>query len=323
MIQRSRASARPNPRKVLAILFAAFSVVALAACVEEPPPTDPNTPWMEPGCYSSDMEGVPDFEFSGQANTFHNSTGFFDEDGNLVEDGSCEGTPGEPGTVVRANGNDAAIAACAGAGITVSTPPQLVDYGYNTPVDAWACINQVEDPEIVEFSSDSTVTVNMASVDEEGETTYTTVDFSGLSTGTWDPGSGDFVLNQTVDDGSFGTSIGVTVGYTAAQNGTSTGSFDPVTGEGGFTLDVAMSLVTLNETLPIDQPCTIGALLEFEGALDFDTGVASVDQEGFTMTPPGEGECGAIGPLISDMFAGGGEHLAEMAIQVLPAPAAE
>lgn len=322
MIHRSGATTRPKTWKVLGIFFAAFSLMALAACAEEPP-ADPNTPWLEPGCYSSELPGVPDFQFNGKANVANNAHGFADEEGNLSEDGSCEGTATEHNAIVRAPNHDAAVAACASVGQTVSTPPQLVDYGYNVPVDAWACINQVEDPDIVEFSSNSTVTVNMAGGTEE-EPTTTTVDFTGLSTGTWDPADGAFVLNQTVDDGVFFTSDGIDVAYSALQNGTTNGNFDPATGDGGFTLDVTMSLLSvLGGALQIDQPCEIGALFNFEGALDFDTGVASVTQEGFDLTAPGEGQCGALGETIAAMFEGDGVHTAEMAIQVLPAPAAD
>lgn len=253
------------------------------------------------------MPGVPDVNFSGVANVANNSTAYLDEEGAYSEDGTCTGVTLEKGTIVRAADAAGASALCADAGLTVSDPPRLIDYGYAVPSDAWACVNQVVEPDVIQFNSPSSVAVTMFGGTVE-EPTETTVNFNGNSTGTWTKNdTGDFVMNLTVDDGTFDANspIGlVTVGYSAVQVGTSVGAFDPATGEGGFSLAVDMNLNTLNGS-PMPQPCAISTSFDLEGSIDLATGTATVSQENFEMTPPGDADCGGLGALIGPMLVDG------------------
>lgn len=118
----------------------ALAAVMLAACTPPPTPSDPNTPWLEPGCIDSSIPGVPDFEFSGVADELENGTAF-EVEGSLSEDGTCTGTPTESGVIVRAADQSGAIAVCGGLGISVTNPARLVDFGYDAPIDAWTCLD--------------------------------------------------------------------------------------------------------------------------------------------------------------------------------------
>lgn len=308
---------RSHPRARRWLLLPLVLSLALAAACTPPPEPDPNTPWLAPGCIDSDLPGVPDFKFSGIANVANNATAFLNE-GVYVDDGSCEGATTEAGTIVRAATKEAAIQACADAAVVVHDPGNLAEFGYAAPIDAWACANASEAPGIIEFSGPGDVVVTMFGGTAE-EPTETTVPFSGTGSGTWDEATGDFAMGLTVDDGSFdvpNSPIGpITVFYTAVQNGVATGSFDPATGEGGFDLSVTMTLVGLNGPEGMPQPCDIGTDFNFVGAIDLATGVASVSQENFTMTPPGETDCGGLGALIGPMLVDGTNE-ASMTFQV-------
>lgn len=118
----------------------ALAAVMLAACTPPPTPTDPTTPWLEPGCLDSSLPGIPDFEFNGIANELENGIGF-EVDGMLSEDGTCTGEPVQPGTIVRAADSAGAVAICGGLGVTVTNPARLVDFGYDAPIDAWTCLD--------------------------------------------------------------------------------------------------------------------------------------------------------------------------------------
>jgi hypothetical protein len=125
---------------VLLIVTAAVAALALGACAPDPGPSGPApTPWLAAGCIDSTVPDVPDFSFSGIANQANNATGHDTGDG-LSSDGTCTGTPSDPNAVVRAADLSAAVTACAVVGSTVVNPPRLVDFGYQVPVDAWACI---------------------------------------------------------------------------------------------------------------------------------------------------------------------------------------
>lgn len=115
---------------------------ALSACAPNSP-GDPSTKWLAAGCIDSSVPGVPDFRFTGVANTASNAFGFATDEAippTLSEDGTCTGTPTDYSSVVRAADAAAAATDCAGLGLPVVNPPRLVDFGYDTPIDAWACI---------------------------------------------------------------------------------------------------------------------------------------------------------------------------------------
>jgi len=310
-------SVRARRFRRLLLPFGISALMLAAACTPPPAPEpDPVTPWIEPGCLDSDMPGAPDFRFSGVANVVDNGISYVDEEGVPGEDGSCSGDVGDKGTIVRAKTEAEAIDVCASLGIVVADPPRLDEWGYPTPIDAWACVNETTAPDVVEFASPATVDVTIFGGTPE-EPTETTVPFTGNAAGSWDRGSGAFSMNVTMDPGSFDANspIGpVTVGYDAAQVGPATGSFDPATGEGGFTLAVDMTLTTLNGS-PMPQPCVIGTQFDFQGAIDLATGTATVSQEDFTMTPPADTDCGGLGAIIGPMLAEG-DNAATMTFQV-------
>lgn len=262
---------------------------------------------MAVGCYDSDVPGVPDVRFNGIANALNNATAYL-EDGTYVDDGSCEGAETEKGTIVRAATQSDAAAACAALGIVVTSPGNLREHGYSAPADAWACASAGEEPGIIEFSGPGEVAVTMYGGTPE-EPTETTVPFNGTVTGTWDQATGDFTLGQVIDPGSFpveNSPIGpITVFYTAAQDGPATGTFDPATGEGGFDMSVTMTLVGLNAPEGMPQPCDIGTSFSLQGAIDLDTGIATVSQDDFVMTPPADTDCGGLGALIGPMLVDG------------------
>ncbi len=313
-MSRTSVLARTRRRLVLPLSICALTLVA--ACTPPPEP-DPTTPWMAAGCIDSDLPGVPDFRFNGVANTANNATAYL-VDGVYVDDGSCEGAETEKGTIVRAADQAGAIAECAALSIVVTSPGNLSEYGYAAPADAWACTNESEAPGLVEFSGPGEVAVTMYGGTPE-EPTETTVPFTGTVSGTWDQATGDFALGQEIDPGSFAVEnspIGpITVFYTAAQDGVASGSFDPATGAGGFDMAVTMTLVGLNAPEGMPQPCDIGTEFSLEGAIDLDTGIATVSQDDFVMTPPLDTDCGGLGALIGPMLVDG-SNSAVMTFQV-------
>ncbi len=314
-----RSSVLTRVRAGVLIPLSVAALMAAAACVPPPEPEpDPSTPWLAAGCLDSTDEFAPDVLFSGVANVVGNAQSFVDEEGTPILDGSCDGLEGEGGTIVRAATQAAAITVCADLGIVVHDPPLLAEWGYPTPNDAWACINASEVPEIIEFSGPGQVSVTMFGGTPE-EPTETTVPFTGEGSGTWDQASGAFAMTLDVDPGSFpveNSPIGpITVFYEATQNGAATGNFDPATGEGGFSMGVTMTLVGLNSPEGMPQPCDIGTAFEFEGAIDLETGLASVSQENFVMTPPADTDCGGLGALIGPMMTEG-TNAATMTFQV-------
>lgn len=127
-----------------AVMLVALMAVGgvLSACGPDVPstPGDPSTPWLAAGCLSSAAPGVPDFRFNGIANAADNAHGL-EVGGVLSEDGTCTGTPTDYNSVVRAVDAAGAVAICASLDRPVVDPPRLIDFGYNVPIDAWACID--------------------------------------------------------------------------------------------------------------------------------------------------------------------------------------
>lgn len=127
----------------MATLVALVAVgTALSAC-GSPPPTDTSTRWLAAGCIDSAVPGIPDFQFTGVANTANNANGFATDDlepPTLSDDGTCTGTPTDYSSVVRSTDAAGAAGICTGLGLSVVNPPRLVDFGYAAPLDAWACI---------------------------------------------------------------------------------------------------------------------------------------------------------------------------------------
>lgn len=302
---------RARTRALVVLSVAALTMAA--ACVPPPAPEpDPVTPWLEPGCIDSTQPGVPDFTFSGLANVLNNAVAYLDEEGQYSEDGSCQGVTTESGTIVRANTQADAATVCANLGVPVAEPPRLVDHGYAAPIDAWTCVGEPP-ADFVEFSGPGTVEVTI-----QGDGDPTTVPFTGEGSGSWNRGNGDFALNLSIDDGFFNanTPLGpMDVYYTAVQDGTALGNFDPATGVGGFDMGVTMTLVGLNAPEGMPQPCDLVTSFQFEGAIDLDTGVATVSQDDFDITPPGADDCGGLGALIGPMLSEG-ERSATMTFQV-------
>ncbi len=127
----------------LALFGLAVAALAVSACAPPPTPPDPVTPWLERGCIDSSIdEGdlvPPDWEFNGVANELNNAVSFAVGDV-FSSDGTCTGEEAEPGTIVRANDQAGAIAICDDLGVPVANPPRLIDFGYDVPIDAWACV---------------------------------------------------------------------------------------------------------------------------------------------------------------------------------------
>ena len=136
-------STRSRPTRAVVLVALLAAAAALSACTEDPPPPgDPSTPWLAAGCVDSVVPGVPDFRFSGVANAASNAHGFATgSDPALSEDGTCTGTPTDYSSVVRSADAAGAVAVCDDLGLTVTNPPRLVDFGYEVPIDAWACID--------------------------------------------------------------------------------------------------------------------------------------------------------------------------------------
>lgn len=124
----------------LAVLAAAGALV-LGSCATDPGTPPVETPWMSAGCIDSSAPSAPDFGFSGVADQANNAWAY-DTGGNVLsEDGTCTGTPTQYSAIVRADNSAGAIAKCAAAGLTVTTPPQISAWGYDAPTDAWACVD--------------------------------------------------------------------------------------------------------------------------------------------------------------------------------------
>jgi hypothetical protein len=123
------------------LLLSAALVVgmfALASCQTTP------AQWVKAGCIDSSVPGVPDFDYNGTANQLNNAYASEVSPGVFSEDGSCEGTPSTPGTIVRAPNAAAAVTVCDGLGITgLVNPANLGTYGYAAPSNAWTCLEAV------------------------------------------------------------------------------------------------------------------------------------------------------------------------------------
>ncbi len=136
-------STRSRQRRAAIVVALLAAGAALTACAPDPPgtPEDPSTRWLAAGCIDSVVPGVPDFHFTGVANTESNAHGFATGSAPaLSEDGTCTGTPADYNSVVRSADATGAVTICAELGLTVVNPPRLIDFGYNVPIDAWACI---------------------------------------------------------------------------------------------------------------------------------------------------------------------------------------
>lgn len=111
-----------------------------AACVEQPPQSDPPTPWLKAGCLDNDVPDMPELWFNGVADKRDNTVGFHDRVGNLSSDGTCTGPQKVWATIVRASDKNAAREACASARLTIYSPTRLIDWGFATaPIGAWLC----------------------------------------------------------------------------------------------------------------------------------------------------------------------------------------
>lgn len=137
------ATKRSGPSRTVVVVVALLAVgAALSACAPDAP-GDPSTRWLAAGCIDSAVPGVPDFRFSGVADAADNASGFAVDEGvppTLSEDGTCTGTPTDYNSIVRATDLAGAVSVCAGLDRPVVNPPRLIDFGYDVPIDAWACV---------------------------------------------------------------------------------------------------------------------------------------------------------------------------------------
>lgn len=147
--------------------------------------------------------------------------------------------------------------------------------------------------------------------DPEGPPIVLTPSLSGDASGAWwSPPSGAFSTNLTFDDGIIDVVAGdltIPIGYSAAQSGPAVGGFDPTTGLGGFSADVVLTVTTVDlggGPDPMAQPCALTMELDLEGAIDLDTGMLEVSQDGFSVTPPAEDACGGLGGIIGQLLGG-------------------
>lgn len=122
----------------VAIVPAAM-IGVMSACSPMTPPTGD---WLAAGCYNSAVVGAPDFAFNGTPNAIGNLTVALDIASlSLSENGTCAGIPlAAPYTftLVRASGDLAAGAICAGLGLGNGVGQIQSDYPA-FPVDAWVC----------------------------------------------------------------------------------------------------------------------------------------------------------------------------------------
>jgi hypothetical protein len=131
----------------------------------------------------------------------------------------------------------------------------------------------------------------------EGPPIVLTPSLPGDATGAWwSPPTGAFSTNLTFDGGIIDVVAGdlsIPIGYSAAQSGPAVGGFDPTTGQGGFSADVLLTVTSFDlggGPEPMEQPCVLALGLDLEGAIDLDTGMLEVSQDGFSVTPPAEGD---------------------------------
>lgn len=147
--------------------------------------------------------------------------------------------------------------------------------------------------------------------DPEGPPIVLTPSLPGNATGAWwSPPTGAFSTNLTFDDGIINVTAGdvtIPIGYSAAQSGPAVGSFDPTTGLGGFSADVVLTVTSVDlggGADPMAQPCALTMGLDLQGAIDLNTGMLEVSQDGFSVAPPAAEDCGGLGGVIGQLLGG-------------------
>lgn len=124
----------------------------------------------------------------------------------------------------------------------------------------------------------------------------------------WTGGNGSFYANIDYDDGSFqidalGTTV--TVSYSAASTSVAVGAFDPVTGEGGFSTGLDMTVTNIDLLGDLEN-CALSMELNLAGSIDSDTGALEVTQSGFFVDSDAltAENCNGLGEIIGDLLGG-------------------
>ena len=179
---------------------------------------------------------------------------------------------------------------------------------------AGACIPPPDPaPKKIDFDSAATSDVTFEIPDPndpEAPPIVLTPTLPGHAAGTWSLKTGALSADLTFDDGIIDVSANgmtIPIGYTAATAAPAEGTFDPQTGAGSLSTDVILTVTTVDlggGANPMEQPCALTLGLELDGAIDLDTGMLEVTQDGLGVTPPAEVECGGLGGVIGMLLGG-------------------
>jgi hypothetical protein len=167
----------------------------------------------------------------------------------------------------------------------------------------WAVLPAGAASESVAF----TLTSGQLSVGDTSFALPTTSGFNGTlddQTGALD---GSFVF--PVIESNLTQPFPVTVKVALSQQGSATGTIDPVSGAADLaaTVHIGLEIRTAAGALLVGAPCGIGPVsLTFEGAFDAATGTLTLSDDGFVL--PASSGCASpgvdFGPIIDDLLAG-------------------
>ncbi len=172
-------------------------------------------------------------------------------------------------------------------------PPTIQDFDSALSGNIHIDIFVEGDPEADPPTEDSTIPVDIS--------------LGGQATGTWsDAESGPFNASLALTGGTFPLTVPnlpvLTVTYSVNDPAAATGNFDPVTGVGSFDTTVTVTVDSVDLLGPIAAPCNLDLNLSMAGRINPTTGHASVIQEGFTVTPPAEADCGGLGGVFGSLL---------------------
>jgi hypothetical protein len=164
---------------------------------------------------------------------------------------------------------------------------------------------------VVDFDSAATgnIHIDIPLPDDPNVLIPVDVPLTGGAIGVWNAsGAGAFQVDLTFDDSAFTIAVPdltVVVGFSAEQVGAANGLFDPATGDGGFSTDLALTVLSIDALGgPVPQPCVVTLALDLTGQINLTTGLLEVSQDVFTVTPPAAEDCGGLGAIIGALLGG-------------------
>lgn len=181
---------------------------------------------------------------------------------------------------------------------------------------AGACIPPPDPgPRRVDFDSDGALAlaVNYGSL---AEPDITVTEFELAATGSWlADDTGDFSADLVFADATLTAADGplgaVSVVFSASQDGTASGNFDPDTGVGGFDTSVTLTLETIDSGSgpePVEQPCDIEVSMAFTGSINLGNGWLTGQDADPVFTTMGPGDCGGLGAVLAPAIPGVDQH---------------